>query len=313
MPERIHVAACCDENYVAYATVMMLSALAATRHHTVHFHLINCGISADSVARMRTTINSQAGELSVYEPDTTLFSGLPTHRYGSAVYQRIHLPDYLPTHIHRLIYIDSDTLVQGNLADLWTLDLEGYPVAAVENLSPTACRDINLPRHEYFNSGVLVMDLDAWRREGIHHQVTEYARHHAARLEFVDQCSLNAVLHKRWLRLPVNWNQQSDIFKVILKYSDGCSYSIQELESGMWSPAIVHFTGKKKPWKIYCFHPFKFRYREVLAQTPWADMPAPDDDLKTRLKFLMAFRQNWKCWRRRRHIRPTDTAQKDVQ
>ncbi|MDX1799502.1 MAG: glycosyltransferase family 8 protein [Marinobacter sp.] len=312
MPERIHIAACCDENYVAYATVMMLSALTASPGRPLHFHLINCGISSASVASMQAAVARGNGTLTIYEPDETLFSGLPTHRYGSAVYQRINLPEYVPADIHRLIYIDSDTLVQGDLAYLWTLDLQGQPVAAVENLSPKACLDINLPRQAYFNSGVLVMDLDLWRREGIHHQVTDYAKANAAKLEFVDQCSLNAILHKRWLRLPVNWNQQSDIFKVILKYAEGCSYSVPELESGMWSPAIVHFTGKKKPWKIYCFHPFKYRYRAVLAKTPWAGKPAPDDDLTTRLKFITAFRQNWKCWQRTRHISPIGAEEKDL-
>ena len=127
MPERIHIAACCDENYVAYATVMMLSALKASPGHHLHFHLINCGIAGASVASMHATVAQGNGTLTIYEPDETLFSGLPTHRYGSAVYQRINLPEYVSVDIHRLIYIDSDTLVQGDLAYLWTLDCRANP------------------------------------------------------------------------------------------------------------------------------------------------------------------------------------------
>lgn len=297
MTNMIHVAACCDENYIAYANVMMLSAIDATSEH-LHFHLIDCGISQQGVDQLRESIESKGATLSVYLPDDKLFEGLPTHRYGSAVYQRIILPEYIPEDISSILYIDSDTLVRKDLRLLWETDLRGNPVAAVENLSPKACVDISIPRTEYFNSGVLVMDLDLWRSEGIHWQVTDYARQHAHQLQFVDQCSLNAVLHERWTRLSALWNQQSDIYKVIVKYLEGGSYSREDLEQAILNPAIVHFTGKKKPWTLHCFHPFKTEYRQFLSQTSWPGFSARENTLSNRLRYHLAFRKHWKHWRR---------------
>lgn len=298
MTDTIHVAACCDENYVAYANVMMLSSIAATASKRIHFHLIDCGISSQGIERLKGSVEGKGAILSVYQPNDALFEGLPTHRYGSAVYQRIILPEYIPADIQRILYIDSDTLVRADLGQLWNTDLQGNPVAAVENLSPKACRDIGIPRTEYFNSGVLLLDLGMWRTEGIHWQVTEYARQHAHQLQFVDQCSLNAILHRRWVRLPAYWNQQSDIYKVIVKYYDGCTYTQQELEQAILNPGIVHFTGKKKPWTLHCFHPFKTDYRQLLAQTSWPGFSAQDNTLKTRLRYYLALRKHWKHWRR---------------
>lgn len=304
MTNPIHVAACCDDNYVPYAAVMMLSALRATPDTEIHFHLIDSGIEPSNLDLLRSVVQTEGGALSVYRPDDSLYDGLPTHRYGPAVYQRINLPDYLPESVSRVLYIDSDTLVMENLNALWQSDLKGNPVAAVENYSPKACKDINIGREEYFNSGVLLIALDTWREESLHRQVNTYARDHAAGLQFVDQCSLNAVLRGRWTRLPAKWNQQSDLYKVMTKYLDGCSYSREELAVAFSAPGIVHFTGKKKPWKIYCFHPFKAVYRGILAQTPWSDRRPPDASLGTRLSYYTSIRKLWKYHRRKSQITP---------
>lgn len=304
MDDTIHVAACCDNNYVPYAAVMMLSALKVTPNARLHFHLIDCGITAENLDALSHTVKDAGGELSTYEPDDSLYQGLPTHRYGPAVYQRINLPAYIPDSVSKILYLDSDILVRGDLSKLWHINLNGEPAAAVENYSPKACHDIQVNRTDYFNSGVILMDLTIWRRESLHTLVTDYARNHAERLEFVDQCSLNAVLQGRWLRLPACWNQQSDVYKVMVKYAEGCSYSPEELREAFVAPGIVHFTGKKKPWKLYCFHPFKAEYRDILKQTPWADIPPPDESPVTRLKYGLSLRNHWKYHRRKAQITP---------
>lgn len=301
MADTPQVAACCDENYATYATVMMLSALHSCRG-SIDFHLINCGISSHTVDAMQQCIEDHGGTLAIYQPDDSLYEGIPASRYGIATYQRINLPEYIPSHIKKIIYIDSDTLVLNDLSDLWLTNMEGQPVAAVENLSPKACIGIGVERSDYFNAGILVMDLEQWRAGKIHREVTEYAREHAGKLQFHDQCSLNAVLQGRWTRLPVRWNMQSDIYKVATKYADGCSYSVEELEAAILTPGIVHFTGKKKPWKIVCFHPFKDYYRLFIGKTPWADQRPPDDTFQARWTFFTAFRQNWKYWRRKNQL-----------
>ncbi|WP_077530387.1 glycosyltransferase family 8 protein [Vreelandella utahensis] len=303
MDDTLHIAACCDDNYAPYAGVMMLSALKATPDTAIHFHLVDCGITRDNLQALKNTVEGAGGTLNVIEPDDSLYRDLPTHRYGPAVYQRISLPAYLPETVTRVLYLDCDTLVLGNLNHLWETNLEGYPVAAVENYSPTACRDIGLPRPEYFNSGVLLMDLAVWRDEALHRAVDDYAREHAAGLTFVDQCSLNAVLRQRWRRLPARWNQQSDIYKVMTRDNDGCGYAPQELHEAFVNPGIVHFIGAKKPWKRYSFHPLKDTYRAVLAQTPWAGMTPPDDSPGTRFRYVTALGRHWNTYRRKAQIK----------
>lgn len=291
----IQIGACCDENYVPFASVMMISALEnVDSNYRLHFHFVADKVPANVVEQMRRLVEERNGKLSVYPADTLRFDGLPTLRFGSSVYQRILLADYLPPDIRRVIYIDSDTLVIGDVSELWEVDLEGQPVAAVEDLSRSACESIGVSRREYFNSGVLVMDLDQWRAEDIHGTVAHYAGENAHRFQYVDQCSLNAILHTRWKRLLPAWNQQANIYKILRKYSEGSAYTINELREGVGRPKIVHFTGKKKPWLYYCFHPFKPLYREFLGQTPWGERyPAPASP-REKLRYVLSLRQHYK-------------------
>jgi lipopolysaccharide biosynthesis glycosyltransferase len=301
--DKIHIATCCDDNYAPYVAVMILSVLRATTAKSrVCFHLVDSGIDAENIYKIKQVVSENGADIIVYPADHKISSGLPVLRYGLAVYQRINLPDYLQGNISRVIYLDSDTLVLGDLAELWDIDLNGNPLGAVENLSPTACNDIGIPREEYFNSGLLLMDLDIWRCEGIHHHITEFLHDNAKKLRFVDQCSLNALLHKRWFKLPLSWNQQSDIYGVLNKYQIGCGYSKEEIKQAILSPKIVHFIGTRKPWNRYCFHPFKRTYLSFLHATPWGFSGFRDDSAKCRFKYFMAWREHYKQWAREREI-----------
>ncbi|PXX89311.1 glycosyltransferase family 8 protein [Marinobacter vulgaris] len=299
--EPIHAALCCDENYTAYATVVMISTIAhASSPQRLVFHLISNGIESETQKRMQREITSRGSTLHIYEATNRTFDGLPVHRFGQAVYQRILLSEYLPEDISRIIYLDSDLLVRDDLAKLATLDLEGLPLGAVEDLSRSACTTIGVPRREYFNSGVLVMDLTLWRSGGIHWKVAEYAAEHAHRLHYVDQCSLNAVLHKDWLRLTPRWNAQANIYKILRKYSAGSGYPIEQLKDAIAWPAIVHFTGKKKPWLRFCFHPYRHEFLAILKTLEWAEPHPSWSDPKERRRYLLAIRDHLKNVSRRR-------------
>lgn len=297
----IHIALCCDENYAAYATVVMLSALKHTKTpQRFLFHLISNEISAPTTERMQREIAEQGSKLRIYDATNTTFDGLPVHRFGQAVYQRILLGEYLSAEVTRIIYLDSDLIIREDLTSLWETDLEGKPVAAVEDLSRSACETINVQRKEYFNSGVLLLDLTLWREQGIHWQVAQYAADNAHRLHYVDQCSLNAILHSRWVRLSPRWNAQANIYKILKKYSEGSGYTPCELEIAIAWPAIIHFTGKKKPWLQYCFHAYRNEFREILRELDWAQPHPSRSDFKEKIRHVCAVRDHLKNAGRKR-------------
>jgi lipopolysaccharide biosynthesis glycosyltransferase len=135
----------------------------------------------------------------------------------------------------------------------------------------------------FFNSGVLLMDLDVMRREGCTEELLRYANDNRDALLWPDQDVLNAVFAGRWMSLHPRWNVQNSFWS----WADWALdvFSAADLREAMTSPRIRHFEGPSlsKPWHYLCPLPGRMEYRAVLAETPWANRPLEDRTVATRL------------------------------
>ncbi|KAH8502023.1 hypothetical protein H0E87_016693 [Populus deltoides] len=96
-------------------------------------------------------------------------------------YARIYLADIIPSDVKRVIYLDSDLVVVDDIAKLWEVDLEEKVLAAPEYchanftnyfsnlfwLDPVLAKTFHGRRPCYFNTGVMVVDVEKWRQGGI--------------------------------------------------------------------------------------------------------------------------------------------------
>ncbi|WP_245490157.1 glycosyltransferase family 8 protein [Mesorhizobium sp. M2A.F.Ca.ET.015.02.1.1] len=178
------------------------------------------------------------------QADGKRISDLPTRGklLTTAAYARILIPEILPD-CDKAIYLDADTLVVSDLGALWLADLGDNLVAGVVDgfVEQEELDDIEMSRNEYINSGVLVMNLVAWRREGIADRVFATVRE-TAKSRYLDQTALNTVVRGRVLFLGREWNFFSERYV--------------EIERRL--PKVIHYAGSAKPW----------RYRRV----PFADV-----------------------------------------
>jgi lipopolysaccharide biosynthesis glycosyltransferase len=297
----IHISASSDNNYAQHVGVMLYSLLSnASTPENIHIHLISDNISSDNCEKLTRCVDSFGASLHIIPADNKRYENLPTLRYGTAAYQRISLGDYLPETADKVIYLDCDILVLSDIKQLWEQPLDNKPLAAVENLSPKACKSLGFSRKDYFNSGVLIADLQWWRKNSMYDQAVSFIKQHHSELQYIDQCTLNHIFQDNWKKLPLSWNQQADIYGVLKKYSDGCGYSKNELQQAAINPGIVHFIGKQKPWLLDCFHPYKSVYTDYLEKTPWKGAPYADELIVNRIKRFFAIRQRIKQYRRKK-------------
>jgi lipopolysaccharide biosynthesis glycosyltransferase len=122
------------------------------------------------------------------------------------------------------------------------------------------------------NSGVLLLDLERWRREHLTRRLFDYIEHHGAALEFWDQDAINAVLHEVILVLDCRWNLQARM------YRSGRRAFPMEFEATRGArrrPAIVHYTGSEKPWLLRSRTARKGDYFRYLDKTAWRGVPPP--------------------------------------
>lgn len=179
-------------------------------------------------------------------------------------YARLLLPRLLAA--PRAIYLDGDMVVRRSLRPLWEHDLGGAWLGAVPDMGPRIpWRELGLPRVEdYVNSGTLLVDLEAWRRDGVVEACERFLATSAHLVRFVDQDVINAVAQGHIAPLGLEWNW--------LEHHPAARR--------VRDPAVVHYVGKVKPWHYRCEHPWKRLYAQFLAQTPWQGYRPPDRTLK---------------------------------
>jgi lipopolysaccharide biosynthesis glycosyltransferase len=284
----IHLACAADERYLPWCATMLHSALAnGAARLAVHF-LHPVDMPAPALARLGALVEGGGGSFHPTAVTSAVIESLPgTWYFPKIIWYRSLLPQLRPD-LDRILYLDCDTLVLDALGPLWKTDLDGLYVAAVRNLiePKLATRHHALgipPEQTYFNSGVLLMNLEAMRRDGCVERLFEHARRHYGQSLWPDQDSLNYVLGPRCVFLDPRWNCQNSFF-----YWPQAEevFGKSVMTKATTSPGILHFEGpyEAKPWHYLNRHPFREQFWQHLRETPYRKMRSEGRTLKNVLR-----------------------------
>jgi lipopolysaccharide biosynthesis glycosyltransferase len=176
-------------------------------------------------------------------------------------YYRILIPEIFPE-LNKAIYLDSDLIVEDDILELWNTNIDNYYLAGVD----TSCFEhssvyknrISLDKNcVYINSVVLLINLEAMRRDIIVELMIENANKLANKVTWVDQDVINFSLQGRIKTLDARFNWNHEFHE---KYPQQTSNAI-----------ISHFSGAAKPWSVnrICYHAAKEHYFYYLEKTPY--------------------------------------------
>ena len=187
-----------------------------------------------------------------------------------ATLYRLGLEHLAPADCERLIYLDADITVLGDLRKLWSVDLNGAAIGAVsdgylntEHFDGRRFHETwDLPEGEYFNAGILLIDLKKVREGSLFTKAMQFAAEHDEDLPYNDQDALNWTFWQSWTPLPVVWNVQASHLQ-----DWAVAAQPEHRRLGNAYPAIVHFTGPEKPWIKDGYHPWSWIYWESLRYT----------------------------------------------
>jgi lipopolysaccharide biosynthesis glycosyltransferase len=260
------------EGYVRHCAAMLHSLLVQHPDAGVRIdYLHGDDTSEKGRRRVAEMVGRMGGAITFHNVPDSWVAGLPIRDFTrKATWYRIFLDELLPD-ADRILYLDLDLLVIDSLLPLWTTPLDGRVLGAVTNVPPGPDRYKERPELKgdpYFNAGVLLMDLDLIRREGIREQLYSFAVQNAARLTLRDQDALNVVLHDRRLPLHPRWNCMNSI--ICFDYATDY-FSEAAVSEARRNPAIRHFEGPSynKPWHLLSDRESKLRYARHRSQTPW--------------------------------------------
>ena len=258
----VPIACAINTSYSLPLLVMLTSAIEHLRpSYELVLHLMDWRMDEALIRSI-----SQLVETRLIAPGAHLVSHLPSngHFPPEAAFALL-LPELLPQSLDKILFLDADLLVLGDLSQLWELSLNQCALAAVQDPAIPFC---NSPRGvknraqfgipegaPYFNAGVMSIQLDQWRKRDIANRAFAYLLQVGRNTDFLHQEALNAVLWNDWLRLDPCWNVPGGLA--------GRFHTQASCECGQ--PAIVHFAGRFKPWRIPVGGSFYPQYRAFLS------------------------------------------------
>lgn len=239
---RIPVFYACDDNFVKYTIVslnsMIQNASKNTLYHVYILHTFITDEMKDQLLRLQNE-NFEISFCDVTAQLEAIYDKLPVRDYYSkTTYYRLLIAQMFPEY-EKAIYIDSDTVVQGDISELYSIDIGDSYVGAcheqamvqVNEFGTYAEKVVGVSRHNFFNAGMIVINCKQWRE----HCILDKFIEHLHAYDFVvtqDEDYLNLICKDRVYWLDQRWN--TEIFGEI-------PYPIEEAK-------ILHYIMTSKPW-----------------------------------------------------------------
>lgn len=190
-----------------------------------------------------------------------------------AAYNRLFMDAILPPEVDRAIYLDSDIIIEKNIADIYDLPLDDILFRGVEDSISTVYKaryDLP-PASHHINSGVMLCNVAMMRVCGFDERITDFLAIHRYRVVMGDQQIINEVFHEQISPLPLQWNVHGSMFVrdwVSDKVGVDNSMDAKEAAEAILSPAVIHYTFKRKPWASL-EHPRARAWHRYNEKTPF--------------------------------------------
>lgn len=296
----INIVLATDDNYAQHATVAMTSVLVNSKHReNIRFFVINDNISPSKQIKILESIDDLGGKVLFVEANENALNDVyVSGNITRATYLRLDISNILPKGIHKAIYIDCDLLVYQDIYDLWSIDLQGRPLAATEDFGILSSKTKSKEKernlawnrtYSYFNAGVLLINLELWRSEDYGSKLINLAtsrnfRHH-------DQDTLNLVFMNNWKLVDLKWNVIPPVFNMSMGVVLNEEIRMKAIDA-LDDVAILHYAGGYKPWEHNVYKGFNDKYYEYLNLTRFKDAIMPQPNVKKKGKSIV--RQLWR-------------------
>lgn len=300
MGTEISIAFATDDNYAQHTAVAMASIMNNTnKNNTVTFYILQEDLSTMHKNMLTDTAimnNCNIEFLQIMDP--SMDELFVSAQLSKAAYYRLEMVKLLPDIVKKIIYLDCDLLVFKDIETLWSIDMENKPLAAVADLGIMASSKDAKKKEQslgikvgepYFNSGMLIVDVEKWREANYADLVKEAAISHD--YQHHDQDALNGVFYGNWKAVPMCWNVIPPVWNLFLKILVRSEYRRMAIEARR-DIAILHYAGGYKPWEYKLYPEFNNKYYEYLEKTAYKDEKMPKFDHRKKNRSIA--RQLWR-------------------
>ena len=211
------------------------------------------------------------------EPYADLIMNREKSRWNVFTWTPIFTPLLLGDATGNVAHFDIDMLFNDDVSKILDLDLGDNLIAAVaeyEKGDPVITDAVwgrgILPSEaeRYFNTGTIVFNTVKCREEKTWEKILAWYRAHYDIADRIEQDAWNALYWKRTELLPLRWNFHDRLIKSYVKWDVSAKYwqgnPPQDCLEAALNPAILHFWGPKKPWRV-SHRPYRKLYHEAMC------------------------------------------------
>ena len=254
-----------DSNYTEQTAVSISSILKNSKDdENINFYILDGGLSSEDRLSLEKLKNIKDFSIKYIEMDKKIFENCPLLKAEKKGYENYHvtLPTYfrfklssLFPNLDKILYLDCDVIIKSSLKELFLSDIKDKSVLMVPD-SESEKEAKRLGTNLYFNAGVMLINLDFWRKNNIENALFSYSQEHTDTILWQDQDVVNVVLQENIGELNKKWNYQ------YFQYEE-----INDKE--LMNSCIIHLAGRFKPWLMPFEHPVYELYYYYLSFTDW--------------------------------------------
>ena len=274
-----------DEKYIMPTTVSIVSLIENNKTDIGTIYIICDECSSTSIKKI-SEINTYKWKIEIINESSKKYDDLEkkikkqtnTHVSRTAML-KFFLPELLYD-VDRVLYLDGDVIINKNIKSTFDIDIDGYYMAAVEDLGnvmlcqrgeESEANRIGMKGNPYFNSGVMLLNLEEMRKDEVGLKLLEYRTYQ--KNYFMDQDAFNYCMVKKILGIPYKYNFRTPLFyessfdDINSILFDSQYKNPEELINDM---AILHLSANYKPWNFYMLY-FTDIFMNYYVKSPYKE------------------------------------------
>lgn len=290
MSEKINICYATSDEYAEYTGISIYSLLNNTPKSIIErFLILDYGIKEENRKRfhqLEQLYNIKFEYISAEEILVKIKErlGIASFMSSLATYSRAFIDQIIPGNVSRLLYIDSDTIVNSSIEELADFDMGDCAIAGAIALDQfDACHatsefPLMTQNKIYIGCGIVLYDLNNWRKLNCTKLVCNICNL-GIKTPFADQTLINNAIPEKYIKvLPIKYNYASHGISKDMEMKHLRSnnwYTAEECKEAVDFPVIIHYKGWAviRPWYDGCVSRRTADYRKYKAESPWKDIP----------------------------------------
>lgn len=227
--------------------IVMLTSLFENNKVPIDVYMLYSSLTKKDIKSIKLCIKKYNNSLFIIHINKELFKNAPVNGYISQeAYYRLVAYKLLPLNLERILYLDCDIIINKNFVKFYNQSFKKNYLVVCEEKSiskkdSAIYKKLNLPKDKrYFNSGVLLYNLDLFKRDINFDIILEYINRNYFKLKWWDQDVLNGLFYDK---------VKFDDYKIYNLQPLFVKYNKESIKFGYDNAVIIHFAGPTKPWE----------------------------------------------------------------